>query len=122
MTNARQALGRAGETIAAEFLEQNGYRILARRWRAAGREIDIVAQHRETVVFVEVKTRRERTAFDPMLAVDWRKQRQIVRAARIAAARWKEAGRSFRFDIVGVTLGPEGPRIDHLTDAFRADD
>ncbi len=56
----RQRLGRWGEGVAATHLEAHGYTILARNWRCAAGEIDLVARDGETLVFVEVKTRRGR--------------------------------------------------------------
>lgn len=119
MTRARQALGAAGEALAADYLEAAGYRILARRWRAAGREIDLVAERDGVVALVEVKTRGRGALASPLAAVDWRKQRQIAAAAAVAAARWQAGTRAFRFDVVSVAWGPAGPAVDHLEDAFR---
>lgn len=119
MTRARQAMGRAGEDAAARHLEAAGWRILARRWRAAGHEIDLVAERDGTVAFVEVKTRAARPLAPPSTAVDWRKRRRIATAARVAAARWADRARAFRFDVVSVWMEPGGPRVEHLEDAFR---
>ena len=65
MTYARQALGLEGETRACRVLEARGYRILQRRYRTRFGELDIVARHDQTVVFVEVKTRRGHSFGDP---------------------------------------------------------
>lgn len=117
MTRARQELGRAGEAVAAEHLRTLGYRILARRWRVAGREVDLVAERDGTVVFVEVKTRREGSLAPPAAAVDRRKRERIATAARIGARRWP--ARVYRFDVVSVTWSRRGAAVDHLEDAFR---
>ncbi|MFN2382750.1 MAG: YraN family protein [Gemmatimonadota bacterium] len=119
MTQARLALGSAGEALAAEHLEAAGYRILVRRWHAAGREIDLVAERDGVIALVEVKTRGPGALASPLLAVDWRKQRQLAAAGAVAAARWKGPDRVFRFDVVSITWGPAGVVIDHLEDAFR---
>lgn len=116
MSHDRLRLGEDGERLAAEFLERRGYRIVARRWRAAGREIDLVVEKEEVVAFVEVKTRRSPLA-PPATAVNWRKRRQIAAAALAASERWRD--RAFRFDVVSVELRPGGPRIEHFADAFR---
>jgi uncharacterized protein (TIGR00252 family) len=74
-------LGRRGERAAEKYLKRNGYRIVARNFRASGAEIDLVAIDGETLVFVEVKTRRSRSAGAPEDAVDERKQSRMRRAA-----------------------------------------
>lgn len=116
MTRERLRLGEEGERLAARFLEERGYRVVARRWRGAGREIDLVIESADIVAFVEVKTRRSPLA-PPFTAVDWRKRRQLAAAALAASQRWP--GRAFRFDVVSVELGPGGERVEHIPDAFR---
>ena len=118
MTRERLRLGEEGENLAARYLEEHGYRVVARRWQGAGREIDLVVEKAGVVAFVEVKTRRSPIA-PPATAVNWRKRRQLAAAALAASERWR--GRSFRFDVVSVELWPDGPRIEHLVDAFRLD-
>lgn len=114
-----------GEQLAAEYLEGRGYTILARRWRAVGREIDLVVEKKGTVAFVEVKTRRPGSLAPPSTAVDWKKQRQIAAAANAAVTRWAKGAHSYRFDVVTVelTVGTPGreprPDIEHIQDAFR---
>ncbi|CAN5358590.1 hypothetical protein BH18GEM1_BH18GEM1_03180 [soil metagenome] len=55
------------------------------------------------------------------MAVDWRKRRQIAAAAGAAVDRWSNGARAFRFDVIGVEWGPQGPLIEHIEDAFRLD-
>lgn len=118
MTGTRLELGEAGEELAARHLVEGGWRILARRWRAAGREIDLVAERDGLVALIEVKTRRAGGLAPPSAAVDWRKRRQLAAAGAAAAARWAGA-RELRFDVIAVTWGAAGPAVDHLEDAFR---
>jgi putative endonuclease len=118
VTEERLALGRAGEEVAAGHLEAHGWRILARGWRAAGREIDLVAERQDVVALVEVKTRRAGGLAPPAAAVDWRKRRQLAAAGAVAAARWG-GSRALRFDVVAVTWGTGGPAVEHFEDAFR---
>ena len=118
MSRARLALGGDGEELAARHLVEGGWRILARRWRAAGREIDLVAERDGVVALVEVKTRRAGGLAPPSAAVDWRKRRQLAAAGTAAASRWS-AARELRFDVIGITWTAGGAEIDHLEDAFR---
>ena len=119
MTRERLQLGEEGERLAARFLEARGYRIVARRWRGAGREIDLIAEKGDVVAFVEVKTRRAPLA-PPALAVNRRKRNQLAAAARLAEARWP--ARAFRFDVVSVVVEKGLVRVEHLADAFRLGD
>jgi putative endonuclease len=118
VTEARRVLGEAGEEAAARYLTETGWRVLARRWKAAGREIDLVAERGGVLALVEVKTRRRGGVARPLLAVDWRKQRQLAAAGAVAAERWKHA-QTLRFDVIGITWGAGEPELDHVEDAFR---
>jgi putative endonuclease len=115
---AQLPLGRRGERAAEKYLRRSGYRIVARNFRAAGAEIDIVAMEGETLVFVEVKTRRSRDAGAPEEAVDERKQKQIRRAAEMFAARYRAEDVTMRFDIVAVDASGERLEIELLRNAF----
>src|SRR5579863_7525549 len=83
----RIALGVRGEQIAARHLRRRGLMILARNYRAAGAEVDLVVLDRTTLVFVEVKTRAGSGFGAPQDAVDAAKQKRIRRAAESYAAR-----------------------------------
>src|SRR5580692_4512188 len=111
-------LGRRGERAAEKYLRRNGYRIVARNFRAAGAEIDLVAMDGDVLVFVEVKTRRSRDAGAPEEAVDERKQKQIRRAAELFATRYREDEIEMRFDIVAVDASGERLEMELLRNAF----
>jgi putative endonuclease len=115
-------LGRAGELAAERYLEQQGYRIVERRLRRCGAEIDLVARRGAIVVFVEVKLRRSRACGAPLEAVHKRKQARLA----LAASAWLAERRDrqeleCRFDVLGIEPGPAGElRIEHLEGAFSA--
>jgi putative endonuclease len=111
-------LGRRGERAAEKHLRRNGYRIVARNFRAAGAEIDLVAMDGDVLVFVEVKTRRGLDAGAPEEAVDERKQKQIRRAAEMFAMRYREDEIEMRFDIVAIDASGERLEIELLRNAF----
>ena len=73
--------GLSGESHAAAYLENEGFEILARRWRYGRKEIDLVARRRELVVFVEVKTRSSERFAPIATSVSAAKQRNLVEAA-----------------------------------------
>jgi len=112
-------LGPAGEKAAARFLRKAGYRILARNWRCPAGEIDLIAREGDTLVFVEVKTRRRDDAADPEINVTSFKRRQLTKAARYYLSRQRVSDPPSRFDVVAVVL-PESGRamIEHFIDAF----
>lgn len=114
---APNILGKAGEDAAADYLSRKGYLILDRNWRMRHLELDIVATKDGTLVFVEVKTRRNTEFREPYEAVDWKKIRHIVMAAD-AYIKQHDFGGPVRFDIVTV-VGREGQfEIEHMEDAF----
>jgi putative endonuclease len=112
----RQQLGLDGERCAAGALLARGYVILARRYRTRFGELDIVARDGDTLVFVEVKTRRG-TAFGQ--PVTWRKRRRLSRLAEayVAAARLHHVAQ--RFDVVSVIWQDgSGPVVEVFPNAF----
>lgn len=122
MSGAGKELGTRGEAAASSFLQKQGYAILGKNFRTRAGEIDIIAEDNGTLVFVEVKTRRSDAYGLPEEAVDARKQRKIVDAARYYLHRYNHADRDCRFDVVGVELcGSDGDRINHVRNAFSAE-
>jgi putative endonuclease len=116
----RGRTARRGERLAAWLLRAKGYRIEARNWRCPLGEIDIVAWHRDTLVFVEVKTRTGGSAGAPEEAVTGEKQRRLVRLAQAYLGRRAEPP-PCRFDVVAVSGRGWFPALRHLRGAFRAD-
>ncbi len=113
-------LGRRGEKLARRFLENLGYRVFARNYRCPAGELDMIALDGDTVVFVEVKTRRSEDAADVEQAVNPVKRRQLSRVAKYyLAARPAARRRPCRFDVVAIVCGTDGePEIRHYPDAF----
>jgi putative endonuclease len=121
MPDDRHDLGTAGERAAERFLRKKRYVIVARNYRCKAGEVDLVALDHGTVVFVEVKTRRQPGFGGPLEAVDPRKQRQVVRAARHFIAAHRLHDRNARFDVVGVWWEDGCARCDLVENAFEAD-
>jgi len=115
-------LGRRGERYAAWALRWRGYRLLARNYRTKFGEIDIVARHGGTLVFVEVKTRRSTNFIAAEDSVGPEKQRHIHRTAQqYMRDRQVPDGTDCRIDVVSVTLPDRWwarPRIEVFRDAF----
>ena len=83
MTARTKNLGNAGENFAANYLENLGYKIIAKNFRVRSAEIDIVAETDDVIVFVEVKTRSNTNHGLPVEAVNFRKQQKIIEAASV---------------------------------------
>lgn len=118
MSLLRRIIGRRGEDRAAQYLRRRGYRILARNWRCRLGEIDLIALDGDTLVFVEVKTRRGDVFGAPELAVTPRKQRQLTKAALSFIMSRKLGHLSGRFDVVAIRHTAQGEEITYLPGAF----
>jgi putative endonuclease len=106
----RHILGRLGERLALEHYERLGFRLLERNYRSPAGELDLIVYDGETIVFVEVKTRRA-GGLDPLDSITTAKQRRL----RLLAGRWlaERAGRPprarvLRFDAVGIVIDAAG--------------
>jgi putative endonuclease len=107
---AKERLGRTGEDLAAGYLTQLGFRVLARRHACRFGEIDLVAEEGDCLCFVEVRTRRPGPV-RPFESVGVRKQRRIAAAALdyLASVGVAAVGeRALRFDVVEVNMAAEG--------------
>jgi len=116
--DGRIQTGKRGEEFAVAYLKKNGYRIIERNYKCHYGEIDIVAKEGNTVVFVEVKSRKSEDFGDPQTAVGWEKQKKI---SRVALAYLKEKHRypcDARFDVVAIKMMPAGNMIELIQNAF----
>ena len=114
---AHNELGAWGEEQAAAFLLRRGYDIIERDWKSGHRDIDIIAMQENVVVFVEVKTRRNRVFAEPEEAIDYKKL-QNLRQAINYYVKSRRINREFRLDVITVVGTPEGgsPEIAHIED------
>jgi putative endonuclease len=111
-------LGKWGEDLAADYLQRKGYVILERDWRSGHRDLDIIALDGDVVVFVEVKTRRNRLFGDPVDAVGYQKIRNLQQAAN-HYVKYRRINCDIRFDIVCVTGTADSEAdIEHIENAF----
>ena len=121
-------LGARGETLARQFLKRQGMRILARNYRCPVGEADLVALDRatrrdlgsETLVFVEVKTRRAGQLTDPHSAVNAEKRRRMQKVAAYYLNAHDAEDLPARFDVISIVVDDRGkPQIQHIPDAFQ---
>lgn len=109
-------MGKWGEDLAEAYLERRGYTIVERDWKSGRRDIDIIALDNDVVVFVEVKTRRNRLFEEPEDAIDYRKRQNLQQAIN-HYVKFRNIRQEIRFDIISVvgTIGTE-PDIQHIQD------
>ena len=110
-------LGKEGEDAAISYLERNGYTIRHRNWRRGHLELDIIAAKDNTLVVVEVKTRRDTLFAQPEDAVTPQKIRRIVKATDTYIKLF-QLDVQVRFDIITVVGQPGEFEIEHLKEAF----
>lgn len=113
------SLGKKGEQLAADYLRDKGCRILERNWATGHREVDIIAEDEEFIIFVEVKTRRPDFRLHPREAVSVPKQRNIIQVAQ-AYILSHHCEKEARFDIISIVDGGSEHSLEHIKDAFYA--
>lgn len=114
----RLARGRAGEEAALRVYERRGYAMVARNWRCAIGELDLVLIRRGTLVVCEVKTRGGPAFGGGYEAVTWSKRRKLRRLAEVFL---RDAGArvaGVRFDVASVWIGPDRADVEIFEDAF----
>ena len=119
-TDTRRTTGVKGEEEAARFLTRSGYAILDRNVRTRAGEIDLVAKEGKTLVFVEVKTRRDLEGDPPQAGVHTRKQNRLAKLAHGYLKLKRIRQTPCRFDVVAVIINDEGgvKAIRHIPNAF----
>lgn len=112
-------LGEKGEALAARFLTQSGYRVVDRNYRTKRGEIDLIAYDGNTLVFIEVKSRRGNRFGAPHWSVDQKKQVRLWRSAEQYLLKNRLGHLSCRFDLVCIQSSAGGlPAIELLKNAF----
>lgn len=105
--------GRCGENLAEKFLRETGHRIIEKNFKTKFGEIDIISKDKNTIVFVEVKTRRDSSFGAPQLSVNTRKQKHLALAA-LTFIKKNSLNSDYRFDIVAIC----GDKVEHIKNAF----
>ena len=115
----KRDLGKEGEEIAANFLIKKGFKILAKNYHYSHGEIDIVADDKGVLVFVEVKTRLNLEFGEPEYAITSKKIKQIKKIAELYLFDKGIEEANCRFDVVAILLEDESnPKITHYVNAF----
>lgn len=109
--------GRIGERQAEKFLKKAGFKVIARNVHVGYDEIDLIAKQGDTLIFVEVKTRKNENFGRPAAAVNRAKRKKLSRAAMHFLKKRKIHPPRIRFDVVEVV--GEKPEIRHIPNAFQ---
>jgi len=111
-----------GEDLVAEYLRQKGYIVVKRNWRDRYGEIDVIAENREHILFVEVKTRMDDPVVSGFEAVTRKKRERIKKTALSFLKRFRQK-LTPRFDVAEVTVyirenGTVGYKLNYIKSAF----
>lgn len=118
LTRERLAIGKFGEDLAFRKVRQLGYRSILRNYRCPLGEVDLIAKDGDTLVFIEIKTRKGKTLDYAKEAVNEKKRRQLSKVALAYMKSNNCCDTKARFDVVAVCLGPGDPEIEVIKNAF----
>jgi len=116
-------IGKFGEDIASKYLEEKGYKIKERNYRTFLGEIDIISEYKGNIIFVEVKTRRSDKFGYPEEAINFNKQRKIIKNALCYLAKYHLWEKNYCFDVILVSISnhKDVKRLKHIRNAFYLD-
>jgi putative endonuclease len=114
----KKELGKKGEEVALRYLKERGYRIIEKNYVCKMGEMDIIAREKDTLAFIEVKTRTSAEFGPPQLAVNLSKQRQLSKVALNYLKEKRLEDVRARFDVVAILVGQSGQEIELIKDAF----
>jgi len=116
----KQALGRLGESLAAEFLEKLGYSIIERNFRTPYGELDLVSKHGDVIIFTEVKTRASSSLGPPEISINHKKAEHIRSSAEYYIQQHPEMSDEWRIDVISIQMKSKNipPYIIHFENAI----
>ena len=118
MTRERLDLGKLGEELALKKVKRLGYKCIARNYRCALGEIDLIAKDGDCLVFIEIKTRRGRSLDSIKEVIDKRKKRQLSKVALAYLKSNNYYDVRSRFDVVAISLNQDKEQIEVIQNAF----
>ena len=113
----RKQTGQRGEDIAAAYFVERGYEIVERNWRCSVGELDIIMEGDDTLVFVEVRTRKGHRFGTPEESITSAKQARLIELAQTYLQETENLDRSWRIDVAAVTFGSGLPQVNHIENA-----
>lgn len=119
MGQSSREVGLCGEDIAVRYLEAQGFSVVSRNFRSRFGEIDVIAKDGDTIVFIEVKTRRSRRFGKAIEQITKAKQRKVMKAASEYLLRTGALENDVRFDVLAIDMFPDGEgRVEQIKGAF----
>ncbi len=118
MLNLKQIFGKRGEALAVKYLKKQGYEIICLNYRSPLGEIDVIAKDKDTLVFVEVKSRTSFAFGGAKHAVTSEKQRKISQIALYYLKSTGQMHAKARFDVVAVHFSKNKSQIEIIQNAF----
>jgi putative endonuclease len=118
MPSKDQLFGKESESTAVKLLKKHGYKIIEQNYRTQLGEIDIIAKEKNTIVFIEVKSRKSTSYGNPKYSVTPKKKRKISMVALYFLKVTKQSGSKARFDVVSISPGGIDPEIEIIKNAF----
>ncbi len=118
MSNSTKEIGNIGEAEALLFLQKSGYEILEKNWRSGSLEIDIICKKNTILCIIEVKTRKSNTLVKGYMAVNKKKQKNLILAAT-NYVKYRKLDLEVRFDIVTIEGDGDKKNIEHIENAFK---
>jgi putative endonuclease len=118
MLNFRQKFGKFGEDLAVRYLKKMGYKVLCRNYRTRFGEIDIIAKDSDTIVFIEVKSRRTATFGHPKYSITRKKQERISKTALYYLKENNQSNCRARFDVVTINSADKKTDVEIIKNAF----
>lgn len=110
-------LGQKGEDIAVTYLKEKGYKVLHRNWKSGRKELDIVAEKDDFIVFIEVKTRTYDLNIPPDSPVKFEKEKSMIYAANSYIQKYNIT-KEGRFDVIKIINDGRNLKIEHIENAF----
>ena len=118
MTKERLELGRFGEALALKQIKRLGYKKIIRNYRCPLGEVDLIARDGDTLVFIEIKTRRGKSIYYAKEAVDEKKKRQLSKVALAYMKSNNCCEAEARFDVVAVNVDGNRTQVEVIQNAF----
>ncbi len=118
MTRERLDLGKEGEELALKKIKRLGYKCIARNYRCVLGEIDIIALHKDCLVFIEIKTRKGKSLGYAKEAINGRKRRQLSKVALAYMKSNNCCETKSRFDVVAINLRDGKEEVEVIQNAF----
>ena len=117
--NSRTKTGRAGEDLALQYLKKQSLTLVRRNFRSRFGEIDLIMRDKNTIIFIEVRSRKNNFFLDPIETIDYSKRNKIIKTSQIFMQNTSSSNQfDWRFDVVTLTGRGHNMKIEWIKAAF----